>query len=257
MDQDSNYTIGAVLRLTDGVNPPYATGEVLESTSKQNTVKIKVLTGEWVVNEDYFIQSSNLFNTSGSKVVSLVSMSDGLEPFDVNQSVALVETDVNHGLAIGDEVTIDIRPNDTTKTKNYYIRQRLYQTAVVREPNNKSSISYNGIGRFTILNGGADYTEGTYTNVPLKNGSGTGATANITVSAEGIVSNVQITSGGTDYQRGDYLTVEDDELARSGASQSTARLTMYVDHSGVSFSADSIRVADSKRFLCKRQTASW
>ena len=248
VDQDSNYTIGAVLRLTDGVNPPYATGEVLESTSKQNTVKIKVLTGEWVVNEDYFIQSSNLFNTSGSKVVSLVSMSDGLEPFDVNQSVALVETDVNHGLAIGDEVTIDIRPNDTTKTKNYYIRQRLYQTAVVREPNNKSSISYNGIGRFTILNGGADYTEGTYTNVPLKNGSGTGATANITVSAEGIVSNVQITSGGTDYQRGDYLTVEDDELARSGASQSTARLTMYVDHSGVSFSADSIRVADPKGF---------
>ena len=248
VDQDSNYTIGAVLRLTDGVNAPYATGEVLESTSKQNTVKIKVLTGTWEINDDYFIQSSNLFNTSGSKVVSLVSMSDGLEPFDVNQSVALIETDVNHGLAIGDEVTIDILPNDATKTKDYYVRQRLYQTAVIREPSNSSTIAYNGIGRFTILNGGADYTEGTYTNVPLTSGSGTAATANITVSAAGIVSDVQLSDGGSDYQRGDYLSVDDDELGRSGASQSTARLTLYVDHSGVSRTSTAIRVADPKGF---------
>ena len=248
VDQDSNYTAGATLRLTDGVNAPYATGEVLETTSKQNTVKIKVLTGTWEINEDYFLQSDNQFNTSGSKVVALVSMSDNLEPFDVNQKVALIETTDNHGLAIGDEVTVDIRPDDATKTKDYYIRQRLYQTAILREPSNSSTIAYNGIGRFTILNGGADYTVGTYTNVPLINGSGTGATANITVSGEGIVSDVQISDGGSNYQRGDYLTVEDDELARSGASLSTARLTLYVDHSGVSLNADAIRVADPKGF---------
>ena len=248
VDQDSNYTAGATLRLTDGVNPPIATGEVLESTSRQNTVKIKVLTGTWVVDDDYFIQSDNLFNTSGSKVVVLLSMSDGLEPFEVNQSVALIETVDDHGLAIGDEVTIDVFPDDATKTKNYYVRQRLYQTAVLREPKNSSTISYNGIGRFTILNGGADYTGGTYTNIPLINGSGTGATANITVSIDGIVSDIQITDGGSDYRRGDYLTVEDDELSRSGGSLSTARLTVYVDHSGISLSADSIRVADPKGF---------
>ena len=117
------------MSLTDGESDPVATGEVLEGTSKQNVVKIKVLSGTWVVNDDYFIRSSNLFNTVGSRVVTLTSLSDNLEPFDVNQSVALVETNANHGLGIGDKVTIDISPDDASKTKNYWIRKRLYQKA--------------------------------------------------------------------------------------------------------------------------------
>ena len=103
--------------MTDGVNAPIATAEVLEGTSSQNTVQIKVLTGTWIVDDDYFLQSSNLFNTSGTKVVTLTSLSDGLNPFEVNQSVALVETQQPHGLGIGDQVTIDINPDDTTKLR--------------------------------------------------------------------------------------------------------------------------------------------
>ena len=80
-----------------------------------------------------------MFNTSGSKIVTLVSLSDNLEPFEVNQSVALVETTENHGLAIGDEVDISIFPDDATKTKNYYIRKRLYQTATFAIPQNNST----------------------------------------------------------------------------------------------------------------------
>ena len=75
IDQDSNYTKGATLSLTDGINPPIATAEILEGTSRQNTLKIKVLSGTWIVDEDYFLQSDNLFNTSGSKIVTLVSVS--------------------------------------------------------------------------------------------------------------------------------------------------------------------------------------
>ena len=248
VDQDSNYTKGATLSLTDGVNPPIATAEILEGTSRQNTVKIKQLTGNWIVDDDYFLQSSNLFNTSGSKIVTLVSLSDNLEPFEVNQSVALVETTENHGLAIGDEVDISIFPDDATKTKNYYIRKRLYQTATFAIPKNNSTIDYDGVGRFTILNGGADYTEGSYTGVPLTGGSGTGATATITVSSAGVVNAIQIQNGGSGYRRGDFLAVDDDELARSGASLSSARLTVYVDHAGVALTSSNIPLRTSLGF---------
>ena len=127
LDQRSSYTKGAILSLTDGVNAPIATGEVLEGTSSQNTVQIKVLTGTWIIDDDYFLQSDDLFNTSGTRLVRLTSLSDGLNPFEVNQSVALIETATPHGLGIGDQVTIDINPDDATKTKTYYLRKRLYQ----------------------------------------------------------------------------------------------------------------------------------
>ena len=207
VDQDSSYTAGAILSLTDGINAPIATAEILETTSKQNVVKIKVLTGTWIVDDDYFLQSNNLFNTSGSRIVSLTSLSDGLIPFDVNQNVALVETSSEHNLGIDDEVTIDILPNDATKTKTYYLRKRLYQKVKFFSPGYSSKINYTGIGRFQILNGGAYYTPGTYTNISLTGGSGTGAKANITVSAAGIVSSVVIQNGGSGYKKSDYLSV--------------------------------------------------
>ena len=106
LDQRSSYTKGATLSLTDGVNAPIATAEVLEGTSAQNVVQIKVLTGTWIVDDNYFLQSSDLFNTSGTRIVRLTSLSDGLNPFEVNQSVALIETTSPHGLGIGDNVDI-------------------------------------------------------------------------------------------------------------------------------------------------------
>ena len=248
VDQDSNYTKGAILSLTDGINPPIATGEILEGTSRQNVVKIKVLTGDWSVDEDYFLQSNNLFNTSGSRIVTILSLSDNLEPFEVNQRVALVETDADHGLGIGDKVNIDIIPDDLTKTKTYYVRKRLYQTVKFRAPSATSTTTFDGVGRFTILNGGASYTEGTYNNVPLTGGVGTGATASITVSANGVVSDVQIQDGGSGYRRGDYLGVDDDQLQRSGGTLSSSRLAIYVDHAGISLDSSRISVVSTKEF---------
>ena len=248
IDQDSSYTKGATLSLTDGVNPPIATAEILEGTSRQNTVTIKVLTGTWIIDDDYYIQSDNLFNTSGSKIVTLVSLSDNLEPFEVNQSVALVETTENHGLAIGDTVDISIFPDDATKTKNYYLRKRLYQEATFKAPSNTTTIDSDGIGRFTILNGGADYTQDVYTDVPLTGGTGSGATATITVSSAGVVNDITLTNLGTGYRRGDYLGVDDDQLQRSGASLSSSRLAIYIDHAGVAFNATDIKVKTAKGF---------
>ena len=253
LDQRSSYTKGAILSLTDGVNAPIATAEVLEGTSSQNTVQIKVLTGTWIVDDDYFLQSSNLFNTSGTKVVTLTSLSDGLNPFEVNQSVALVETQEPHGLGIGDQVTIDINPDDTTKTKTYYLRKRLYQEAVLIPPSRKTAINFTGIGRYEILNGGADYTAGTYNNVALTGGSGSGATAIFTVSDAGVVSGIQIQDAGSGYARGDYLSVADEDLVRSGASQSTARFTIYIGHVGVPAGGTKVTVDDPSGFAVNDQ----
>ena len=234
LDQRSSYTKGAILSLTDGINPAIATGEVLNGTSSQNTVEIKVLSGDWLDfnTGEYFLQSSNFFNTSGTRPVTLTSLSDGLEPFEVNQSVALIETTENHGLGIGDRVDISILPDDALKTKTYYLKKRLYQEVVFQPPSFSSNINDTGIGRFQVLNGGADYTPGTYTNVPLTGGTGSGATANITVSDAGVVSNITIQAKGSGYRKADYLGVDDESLVRSGASLSTARLTLYVDHVG-------------------------
>ena len=248
VDQDSSYTEGATLSLTDGVNTPIATAEVLESTNRQNVVKIKVLTGTWIVDEDYFIQSSNLFNTIGSRIVTLTSLSDNLEPFEVNQSVALIETDIAHGLGVGDKVTIDVNPNDVAKTKTYYLRKRLYQEATLIAPKVNTTINDTGLGRFQILNGGADYTPGTYNNVPLTGGTGSGATASIVVSDAGVVSSVQIQTKGSGYRKADYLEVDDESLVRSGASLSTMRLVIYVDHVGFAAGSTQLIVDDATKY---------
>lgn len=248
IDQNSSYTEGAILSLTDGINPPIATAEILEGTNNQNTLKIKVLTGVWIVDNTYFLQSSDLFNTSGSRIVTLTSLSDNLEPFEVNQSVALIQTSENHGLGIGDKVDVDIFPDDTIKTKNYYVRKRLYQEITLSTPRNTSNISYNGIGRFTILNGGADYTPGTYTNVSLTGGSGGGAKAIIVVSPSGTVSSVTIQDGGSGYRTADYLGVDDSDIGRSLGSTSSSRLAIFVDHAGIGSGSSSLQVTNSLGF---------
>jgi hypothetical protein len=62
-----------------------------------------------------------------------------------------------------------------------------------------------GILTATITNGGAGYTNGTYNNQVLTGGSGTGATANITV-AGGIVTSAVINGHGVNYVVGDTLS---------------------------------------------------
>ena len=264
LDQKSSFTKGAILSLTDGINPAVAKGEILNGTSSQNTVEIKVTEGDWVplnqgritatsilpnkvyrivelgdtnwdqigaglqfqvgqeftsnaneptgngvaeeVGGDYFLQSSDFFNTSGSKPVVLTSLSDNLEPFEVNQSVALIETSSPHGLGIDDKITVDIRPDDSIKTKDYYVRKRLYQNVVLKTPEYESEISDTGIGAFQILNGGADYAPATYTDVALTGGSGTGATATIVVK-NNVVSDLQVQGTHSGYRDGVYNNV--------------------------------------------------
>jgi hypothetical protein len=75
-------------------------------------------------------------------------------------------------------------------------------------------------GAISVLNtlvGGAGYTSGTYTNVPLSGGSGTGATATILV-VGGIVTQVTLSNAGSSYIAGNLLTTSNIYLGGTGAS---------------------------------------
>lgn len=68
----------------------------------------------------------------------------------------------------------------------------------------------------TISSAGTGYANGSYTNVPLQGGSGTNATADITISGNAVVSAV-INNGGENYLSGDTLQVLASNVGGTGA----------------------------------------
>ena len=118
----------------------------------------------------------------------------------------MIETSNPHGLGIDDKITVDIRPDDSIKTKDYYVRKRLYQNVVLKTPEYESEISDTGIGAFQILNGGADYAPDTYADVALTGGSGTGATATIVVK-NNVVSDLRVQGTHSGYRDGVYNNI--------------------------------------------------
>jgi hypothetical protein len=64
----------------------------------------------------------------------------------------------------------------------------------------------NGVATLGTLVPGTGYTNGTYENVPLSGGTGSGVLATVVVAAT-VVSTVTITQAGKDYTVGDVLTV--------------------------------------------------
>ena len=252
LDKVSSYAQGSVLSLTDGVVTTVATGEVLESVSSGNTVLIKVLSGTFQDKDtlDYFLKSDNLSDTSGSKIDEIDYLSDGLVPFNIDANIALVSTNENHKMGVGDVINVSLNPDDATKTRKYFVRKRIYQEVKLQTPVYNTTVNYDGIGRLLIVNAGLLYPVGTYTNVPLSGGSGSDATVSVVVSpintgdATGYISSVQIQDGGSEYKRGDVLSIEDSDLNRSAGS-STQRVKFYVDHVGVSQEATTIKVTSA------------
>ena len=231
VDQNSSYTKGAIISLSDGVNLPVAKGEVLETTSSQNSVKIKVTQTGFVVSDTLFLSSSDLINTAGSKIVSINSLSDNLTIFDKKDNVALLTTSDQHGVGVGDKITVDINPDDSLTETTQYVRTRIYQEAVLQIPVIARVLSDTGIGRIEILNSGANYTDGVYLDVALSGGTGSDAKAKITVE-NNLVTKVEITEKGSGYKQFDLLTVGDTDLSKTDTSD--PRLKVRVDHIGFS-----------------------
>ena len=95
-------------------------------------------------------------------------------------------------------------PNTTYSVELHYY---FYPPSIVQ-----SSVS--SIGTIT---GGSGYTNGTYFDVPLTGGSGSGALATITV-AGGVVTVVTVTDGGTQYVVGNTLSAAASSIGGTGAS---------------------------------------
>lgn len=252
LNKNCTYTKDSIIsfiREDDGI--VFATALVLEGSLKQNSVKVRIITGDIFASDDFIIKSNVLSDTSSAKIISTTSLSENLTITAINDQVAILQTDEDHNLANGDKVFVNIFPNDNITQTTYYVRKRLYQKAILEELNFDGKIIDTGIGRFDILNSGADYESGTYTDVELifvdsskarKNIGKPGDSGNARATIEvfnvgggfGRVSSVTITNKGSGYRKSDILTVADDDLNRLQISTKTARLNLFVDHAGFS-----------------------
>jgi hypothetical protein len=253
LDKNSIFTQGETITLTDGKgkdDSDIATGIILEGILRQNSVKIKVTSGEFIVNNNYFLKSSSLGDTTRTKIIKITSLSENLNIFNIENNIAIVKTSEPHNIAIGDKVNVDIIPDDSDTETTYFVRKRLYQEAILTPARHFSTIVDTGVGSADILNSGSDYEAGTYQNVELifqdsskarrnigKPGDSGNARATITISnpndlGYGGVGSITIVSKGSGYKTGDVLTVADSSLDRLTSSTNTQRLVVVVDHVG-------------------------
>jgi hypothetical protein len=86
------------------------------------------------------------------------------------------------------------------RSAGYFSQVFHYPIAASWEPN-----ATGGVNTVTLTNAGSGYTNGTYNSQALTGGSGTGATANITV-AGGVITAVTIYDKGVNYESGDILS---------------------------------------------------
>jgi len=91
------------------------------------------------------------------------------------------------------------------------------------------------IATTTTLVAGSGYVAGTYSDVPLSGGNGSGATANFVVGSSGTVTSVTIKNGGQFYAVGNVLSVANSYLGNSG--------------SGFSVTVNSVTNADGTSWL--------
>ena len=90
------------------------------------------MTGTFSVSTTLVLTSSNLINTTGSKIVSLSSLSDNLSVFTLQDNVALLTTSSTHGVGVNEEINVDVNPDDASSTTTYYVRKRVYQEAILK-----------------------------------------------------------------------------------------------------------------------------
>jgi hypothetical protein len=254
------FSSGETLYLTDNDGSTIATGIILNSITFQNTIKVKVLTGQFSVVTTHYLKSSNLNDSTGIFISSIESISQNIELLNINQNIAIVSTTEPHNLSVGDIVKVDVTPNNQTSQTTYYVRKKYYQEVKLTPPVINCQIDNTGIGRYEYLNGGFDYQTGQYPDVELifndttkirpdvgNIGNSNNARANITVNningtGRGIAKIDSISIEGFGYKKGDVLTVADESLNRLPESISTQRLLFVVDHVGFAKEQTSLQV---------------
>lgn len=118
----------------------------------------------------------------------------------ITQAADAVVTAAGHNLAVGDSITFT-GVNGMVEINN--IKDTV--TAVTTQ-----------IKKSTLLNKGSAYVNGTYTNVPLTGGSGSGAAATIIV-AGGEVDSFTVTNKGSNYTVDNVLSASNVNLGGAGS----------------------------------------
>jgi hypothetical protein len=171
--------------------------------------------------------------TSGNQYLSLPD--DWLSAF----SLAVVDSSGNYNYLLNKDVNYirQAYPNATTSTglpQHYALFGSQYsninELSVILGPTPDSgytvelhyyyyppTIVQGQISSLGTITGGSTYTPGTYSDVSLTGGSGSGATANITVNSSGLISSVTVTNGGQFYVVGDVLSVSNTSVGNTGS----------------------------------------
>jgi len=238
-----------------------ALGVVLEATQEKNTCQIRVIRGNFEVSSTYFLKTNDLKDTVGSKIVQKNPLSYDIKILSNTDKIAILKTNENHNVSVGDLINVNINPDDAVSTTTIYVRRKIYQRVKLNSPTYSKILNDSGVGRILTLNSGSDYaydTSGnnTYTNVELifanqtlcrnetgqvtsdlttavigNPGNQNNARATISVT-NGLVTSITITSKGRLYKKGDLLSVAPASISRNPTSISTRSLIIEVDHAG-------------------------
>jgi hypothetical protein len=194
-----------------------------------NSVQIpslrKNVTGTVTVNNKYLSCPDDYLSTYSMAVIDATGAYSYLLNKDVNFIREAYPTPTSTGLpkyyglfgsqySNANELSFIMGP---TPDANYNVELHYFYYPV--------SIVQGAILTVGTISGGSLYTNGTYNNVPLTGGSGSGATANITVSGQTITS-VAIENSGNFYVVGDVLSCSNIYVGGSGSSFSVPVATI-------------------------------
>lgn len=179
----------------------------------------------------YVVVGPNVYAVSSTFAYTpLGSIPDGASPVVfTDNGLAIVIVDGSHiGYAI-DMATDDFGPitdpsflgaNSVAQQDGFFIFNNPGTNQFYLSLSNATFAMLTGVtGRIlagSIVSGGTGYGDGTYTNVPLTGGTGTGAAATIIV-AGGIVTSVTLTDAGGGYTLNDTLSASSGDLGGSGS----------------------------------------
>jgi hypothetical protein len=170
---------------------------------------------------------------SGSGATATISVDGGGHVYSV--------IPVNHGTgyAVGDVMSASAANLGGTGS-GFSIVVAMVGAQIVTDigvPSTHNSVSGQILTRGAIT-AGTLYTTGSYTNVPLTGGSGTGATANITVLGGGVTA-VTIVNGGINYAIGDTMSAAAANIGGTGSGFSfpVATVSGYVLDTSASLSS--------------------
>jgi hypothetical protein len=191
-------------------------------------------------------------DTGGTGISGFVSRVEGVDAVSLNYTpdvtddtpIVTLTTSENHYVIAGDTIDVDVEDNAYLRTiKTYIISNKYYFDYFNISAMSKASTggAYSG----TITTPGSGYANGTWTNVPLTGGTGTGAKATIVVSG-GAVTSVTITTRGTGYGYNNTLSANQLNLGNVGGSGFVYTLTNhFVDVTVTADAAHQLRVGDT------------